>query len=175
MKHSKKGITLVELVICCAIIVMLGGACTAVLSSGATIFNQSSSTANAQLDSDVLQTFMINTLPSAVNPDTSKSLTQAKALASGTAIYVEDDVLTIQIDGNSTTIPSIKEFTYSFICAGDPAHPGARTQMVYTATLSNGATLDGGFVLCNETYDASTMEYLVDIPASVTPLCFIPD
>ena len=50
MKKSKKGITLVELVICCAIIVMLGGACTAVLASGSRVYNQSTSAATSQMD-----------------------------------------------------------------------------------------------------------------------------
>lgn len=49
MKRTKKGITLVELVVCCGIMVMLAGACTAVLVSGARLFSDSSDTARAQL------------------------------------------------------------------------------------------------------------------------------
>ena len=155
MKKSKKGVTLVELVICCAIIVMLGGACTAVLASGANIFNTSSKTANAQLDADVLQTFMINNLPSAENPDTSCSLDEAKALTDGVAIYIEDEVLTIQVDGNPTTIRSVTGFEYAFVKAGDPASESARAQFTYTASLNNGSTLSGGFILGNQKYNSS--------------------
>lgn len=171
MKRSKKGITLVELVICCAIIVMLGGACTAVLASGAQIFNTSSRTANAQLDADVLQTFMINNLPSAKNPTTEKSLTEAKALTEGIAIYVEDSTLTIQVDGNATSIRSVTELEYKFAKAGDPTSQSARAQFLYTATLTNGSTLSGGFVLGNEKYKTDWDDKTYT--ASEQPVCFI--
>lgn len=172
MKKSKKGITLVELVICCAIIVMLGGACTAVLASGAKIFNTSSQTANAQLDADVLQNFMINNLPSAQNPNYDCSLDEAKALTDGIAIYVEDNALTIQVNGNATSIRSITEFKYSFVKAGDSGSSNARTQFQYVATLNNGSTLEGGYILGNEKYSSSLPR---DLLASAQPLCFIPD
>ena len=81
MKQSKKGITLVELVICCAILVLLGGACTAVLVSGQTVFNTSSKTANAQLDADVLQTYLMNLLPPAKNIKEANRLTDVKDTA----------------------------------------------------------------------------------------------
>lgn len=173
MTKSKKGITLVELVICCAIIVMLGGACTAVLVSGANIFNTSSKTANVQLDADVLQTFMINNLPSARNPDVGSSLSEAKGLTKGVAIYVEDEVLTIQVNGNPTAIRSVKEFEYSFVRAGEPTSPNARTQFKYVATLINDTTLSGGFILGNQMYDSAWDDQTFE--ASSQPVCFIPN
>ena len=119
MKNSKKGVTLVELVICCAIIVMLGGACTAVLASGSTIFNKSSQTANAQLDSDVLQNFMMNLIPSAKNVS-QIGLTEAKGLQNGNCLYFDhenDNMFTVRADKSNTTIRSVTEFVYEIICA----------------------------------------------------------
>ena len=92
MKKSKKGVTLVELIICCGIIVMLGGACTAVLASGSTIFNQRSRMAGAQLDADVLQTYMINILPSAENiKDTPRDDAKDIAADQGEALFFNDN------------------------------------------------------------------------------------
>lgn len=169
MKNSKKGVTLVELVICCAILVMLGGACTAVLTSGAQIFNSSAQTANAQMDAEVLQNFMVKVLPSANNPITNYTLSHAKAMETGTAIYVDDDVLIIQINGTPTSINSIKELKYSFIKAGDADSTNAKTLFAYTATLINGKTLDGGFIMSNVDYSSS---FPVDVLASKQPVCF---
>lgn len=157
MKISKKGVTLVELVICCVIIVMLGGACTAVLASGSTIFNRSSQTANAQLDSDVLQNFMMNLIPSAKNVS-QIGLTEAKGLQNGNCLYFDDEndnMFTVRADKSNTTIRSVTEFEYEIICAGDPVSETARAQFVYTATLVDGSTLKGGFVLNNLKFDSS--------------------
>lgn len=159
MKKSKKGITLVELVLCCAIIVMLGGACTALLMSGNTIFNQSSSTANAQLDADVLQTYMMNLLPR-TNDISQPSLAEAKALSEGNCIFFDDendDLFTLRIDGENTTIRSIEEFEYSIVRAGAESSTTARAQLFYTVTLADGTTFSSGFVLSNIKYDDSTM------------------
>ena len=153
MRKSKKGVTLVELVICCAIIVMLGGACTAVLASGATIFNQSSSTANAQLDAEVLQNFMIDLIPSTHEIEQT-DLNTAKNSTTGTYLYFEDDVFTIQIDGKKTTIRSVTEFEYDIIRAGDPASETARAQLKYTARMADGNELEGGYVLSNVKYSS---------------------
>lgn len=175
MKNSKKGITLVELVICCAIIVMLGGACTAVLASGSNVFNTSTKTASAQLDSDVLQTFMINLIPSTKNFTNEKSLAEAKNLTQGNAFYFDDDndgLFTVRVNGNSTAIQSVSELQYSIIRAGDPNSETARAQFIYTATLKNGSTLNGGFVLSNMKYVESSMSVFTDVLASEHPFCF---
>lgn len=146
MRNSKKGVTLVELIICCAIIVMLGGACSAVLVSGATIFNKSTSTANAQLDAEVLQNFMINLIPSTQDICQTDSDT-AKASTTGSYLYFDDGKFIIQIDGVKTSIRSITEFEYDILRAGDS--DTARAQLKYTASLTDGSKLEGGFVLSN--------------------------
>jgi len=156
MKNSKKGITLVELIICCAIIVMLGGACSAVLASGATIFNQSSSTANAQLDADVLQRYMRNILPSA---KTVTQLNEGDAMDRASAKYLffdesNSNMFTIRVDGSDTSIRSISGFTYSIVRAGDADSENARIQFNYTATLTDGSILEGGFVLGNAKFQS---------------------
>lgn len=174
MKKSKKGVTLVELIICCTIIVLLGGACTAVLASGSQIFNTSSQTANAQLDSDVLQNFMMNLIPSTKTVG-QLTLSEAKALDSGNCLFFDDEndgLFTISVDGNKTTIRSVAEFEYSIIRAGDPDSDTARAQFVYTATLTDGTELHGGFVLSNMKYDAGAMDEIKDILASEKPFCF---
>ena len=157
MKHSKKGITLVELIICCAIIVMLGGACSAVLASGSTIFNTSTHTANAQLDSDVLQNFMMNLIPSTNKVD-KITVAQAKELASGNCLFFDDEndnTFTVRVNGKNTSIRSIEEFEYQIIRAGDT--DTARAQFVYAITLSDGNTPRRGFVLSNMKFHAGTM------------------
>ena len=169
MKQSKKGITLVELVICCAILVLLGGACTAVLVSGQTVFNTSSKTANAQLDADVLQTYLMNLLPPAKNIKAG-SLDEATATTEGlefNAIFFDNDnVFTLRRDKDFTTIQSIAGFQYKIVPAGEAASTSARAQLQYTITLTDGSEINGGFVLANVKYDASTLpgtEGLVDL------------
>lgn len=165
MKQSKKGITLVELVICCAILVLLGGACTAVLVSGQTVFNTSSKTANAQLDADVLQTYLMNLLPPAKNIKAG-SLDEATATTEGlefNAIFFDNDnVFTLRRGKDFTTIRSIAGFQYTIVCAGEaPTDPtddsgsGARAQLKYTITLTDGSKINGGFVLANVKYSSS--------------------
>lgn len=172
MRKSKKGITLVELVICCTIIVLLGGACSAVLASGATIFNQSTSTANAQLDAEVLQSFMMNLIPS--THDVSQiSVDEAKALADGSCLYFDsenDGKFTVQVDGKKTTIRSIKEFEYEIVRAGDPASDTARAQLKYTVHLVGGSKMEGGFVLSNVKFTAP--DFTGKAKVSENPLCF---
>ena len=156
MKKSKKGVTLVELVICCAIIVMLGGACTAVLASGSTIFNQSSRMAGAQLDADVLQTYMINILPSAEN--IKKTLRDdAKDIAAdqGEALFFNDNgEFTIRSNGSDTTIRSITKFTYKVVRAGDSSSTTAKSQFQYEVTFNDGSVYSGGFMMSNITFSA---------------------
>lgn len=159
MKHSKKGITLVELVICCAIIVMLGGACSAVLASGSRIFNTSSHTANAQLDANVVQNYMMNLIPSS-NEVNQITVEEAKVLTDGNCLFFDDEndgLFTIRIAGKNTTIHSVEEFEYKIIRAGDPDSETARAQLVYTMTLSDNSTLSGGFVLSNMKFDDGLM------------------
>ena len=149
MKKNKRGVTLVELIICCAIIVMLGGACSAVIASGATVFNQSSRTANAQLDADVLQTLLLNSLPS-TSSFQQVTLENAMESTDGTCLFFdEDETFTISSNGKLTTICSITGFTYSVIRAGDDGSPYARAQLQYTVTLTDGSSFNGGFVLSN--------------------------
>lgn len=175
MKQSKKGITLVELVICCAILVLLGGACTAVLVSGQTVFNTSSKTANAQLDADVLQTYLMNLLPPAKNIKEANRLTDVKDTANEfNAIFFDNEnVFTLRRGKDFTTIRSIAGFQYTIVCAGEaPTDPtddsgsGARAQLKYTITLTDGSKINGGFVLANVKYDAKALpgtEGLVDL------------
>ena len=176
MKQSKKGITLVELVICCAIIVLLGGACTAVLVSGQTIFNTSSKTANAQLDADVLQTYLMNLLPPAKNVG-QIALADAKVLENGNCIFFDNDngnLFTLRVDKENTTIRSISGFEYSVVRAGEDTSDTARAQLKYTVTLTDGSTFDGGFVLGNLKYD-DTMSSITG-SAKDNPLSFnVPD
>lgn len=152
MHKSKKGVTLVELVICCAIIVMLGGACSAVLASGSRIFNTSSHSANAQLDANVIQNYMMALIPSA-NEVSSTTIDDAKESTTGNCLFFDNDVFTIRIKDKKTTIRSVEEFTYDILCAGDPDSETARAQFVYTITLSDGNTLSGGFVFINLSYN----------------------
>ena len=173
MKNSKKGITLVELIICCAIITMLAGACTTVLASGSHIFNQSSQAANAQLDSDLLQTSLMNLIPSAHNVSKDMSLEEAKDLTTGYAIYFDDDnegQFTLLNNGRATTVRSVKEFEYSIVCAGVPGT--ARAQFVYEAVMVDGSKLNGGFIFSNLKYDEETMADFDSISAADTPVCF---
>ena len=158
MKQSKKGITLVELVICCAILVLLGGACTAVLVSGQTVFNTSSKTANAQLDADVLQTYLMNLLPPAKNIKAG-SLDEATVTTEKfNAIFFDNDnVFTLRRGKDFTTIQSIAGFQYKIVPAGETTSTSARAQLQYTITLTDGSEIKGGFVLANVKYDASTL------------------
>lgn len=159
MKQSKKGITLVELVICCAILVLLGGACTAVLVSGQTVFNTSSKTANAQLDADVLQTYLMNLLPPAKNIKKADSLDDVKNTTKEfNAIFFDNDnVFTLRRGKDFTTIQSIAGFQYKIVPAGEAASTSARAQLQYTITLTDSSEINGGFVLANVKYDADVL------------------
>lgn len=170
MKRSKKGITLVELVITCAIIVLLGGACTSVLVSGQSIFNTSTKSANAQLDADVLQTYLMNLLPPSKNINKLDSVDDAKNQATGNYLYFNDGQFTLRSEGKDTVISSVTEFAYSVVPAGDPASAKVRAQLQYTITLKDGSTLEGGFVMGNVAYDAT----MVSIAGNVhdNPLSF---
>lgn len=128
MKNSKKGVTLVELVICCAILVLLAGACTALLVSGQSAFNTSSQAANSQLESSVLQTHLLNIVPRAsnivpVDATDTDTFAQVKEMtqADGHCLYFQDGVLVIRTGGKDYFIDTIAEFEYDIQVAG----PGA--------------------------------------------------
>lgn len=148
MKHTKKGVTLVELVITCAIIVMLGGACTAVLISGQHVYSTSASAANATLEANVLQTYMLNLLPSS----SQVNLVDEDDIGDdGNYLYFNDeDQFVIQTDGKTTIVNGVTKFDYSFKRAG--VSGTSRAQFVYTATLNDGSTYSGGFILGNVKY-----------------------
>lgn len=148
MKRTKKGVTLVELVICCAIIVMLGGACTAVLISGQHVYTTSASAANATLEADVLQTYMLNLLPSTSRVNL---VDEGNIGDDGNYLYFNDEGdFVIQVDGKKTIVNGVTGFTYSFEKAG--ASDTARAQFVYTATMDDGSSYTGGFILGNVKY-----------------------
>lgn len=146
INRNKKGVTLVELVICCAIIVMLGGACTALLMSGNTIYNRSSASANAQLDADVLQTYMLNILPRC-NKVKADRLEGSEV----NCIYFNGDgKFCLERGGSVTTITAISKLEYEVVKAGNS--DTSRAQLVYTVTLDDGSTFTSGFVLANLPY-----------------------
>ena len=161
MKNSKKGVTLVELIICCAIMVMLGGACSAVIASGATVFNRSTRTAGAQLESDALQNYMINILPSVNNIniyDNSAMLNESKYVFLNAE---NEDHFTIRSNGTNTAIRSIKEFKYAVISAG--SNTDARAQFIFVATIDDGSQLTGGYVMSNVRFSAVPDEMKLEV------------
>ena len=172
MKKSKKGITLVELVICCAIIVMLGGACTAVLMSGEIIYSNSSKAATAQMDANVVQTYMKNLLPSSTGILQTDNDT-AKASTTGTYLFFDGNTFTIRIDGSDNTVRSVSGMQYSLVRAGDPNSANARVQFQYTVTLTDNSVFTGGYVLSNVGYDSATMDAICDQELSTSPLCIL--
>lgn len=178
MKTSKKGITLVELIICCGIIVMLGGACTAVLMSGERIFSRSSSSANAQLDTDVVQSYLTYILPRATTITQLPDSSAASIPSTGVCVYFDetDDTFVIRVDGKDTAIRSVTSFTYSLVRAGDPLSVSARAQFVYTFGTNDGASYTSGFVLSNKAYSdiiaQADMTSTTDVDAAEHPICF---
>jgi len=179
LNNSKKGVTLVELVVSCTIMVLLAGACTAVLLSGQKLFLSSTQTANNQLEANLLQTTILKALPSAAKVSV-KNLNDVKADTTGVGIYFDDNTFTVQNKGNSITVNNVDEFEFSFEMVGkeiaitpavtpDPADPSAtaipavmsdtaRTQFVYTAKLEDGSEISGGIVLSNVIYKNSGVE-----------------
>ena len=153
MKKSKKGVTLVELVICCAITVMLAGACTAVLISGQRVWKSGSESANAQMTADVIQTSLYGKLPSydkatAAHKDSETEYSYTVSAATGTVIYIsEDDGLVIRTNGKNMTLDDVKDMTVSLLKVG--SKESARTQFNYTATLVDGREFSGGIVISN--------------------------
>ena len=179
MKKSKKGVTLVELIICCGIIVMLGGACTAVLLSGQRIFNTSSGSAGAQLDTDVVQAYLTNVVPRATNIGQPSDVS---AITAGTCLYFAgggSDVFTIRIDGKETSIRSVSDFKYQIVPAGTA--DSARSQFLYELTMDDGSTYSSGFIMGNLAYtkiidvDHNPVDFVSfsgEISAKTYPVCF---
>lgn len=169
MKRTKKGVTLVELVICCGIMVMLGAACTALIASSSSAFNTGVTSANAQLEADVLQAYLLECIPSTKNME-QVSAESAANLPSGCSLFFNQDGDCIfRRNGKDTIIRSISEISYEIIPAGaplpvDPDDPDAiesvsasvRAQFVYTAKLTDGSSFKGGFVMCNLSYATLT-------------------
>ena len=167
MKKSKKGVTLVELIICCAITVLLAGACTAVLISGQRVWKSGSDSANAQMTADVMQTNFYNRL-SSVNGAEITTVSAAKTPLAGAgltldgsfALYMDGEdgakIFTMDAGGNLTTLEDVEKFEFSFTKAGAEASTTARAQFVYTATLADGREFSGGLVISNLQYEDIT-------------------
>ena len=151
MNNSKKGVTLVELVICCVIMVLLAGACTAVVLSGQKMFLSGSRSANIQLEANALQTAIVNALPNMVKVE-SKTVADTKSTTEGVGIYFDGDVLTIRSAGADMTINSVNGLKCEFKRVGKSDSDTARAQFVYTATMSDGTIVSGGVVLTNTKY-----------------------
>ena len=164
MKRSKKGFTLVELIICCAIMTMLAGACTALLMSGEKLFSTGSKSALTQMDVNLLQTTMLNRLPSAnavelvLGEIPEEQATPGQDEKNVTEIFFDDvdgeKVFTIRYDGKGTTIPEIKSFTCYLLPIG--ASETARAQFNYTATCKNGDVYSGGMALSTMNFATTT-------------------
>jgi len=161
MNKSKKGVTLVELIICCVVMILLGGACTAVLVSGQKLFNSGSNAANTQLEANVIQTTIVNGLPS-MRVIEKKPLADAKATTTGTSIFFDGDTFTIRQNGIDITVNAVEGFSYKLDKVGQAASTTAKVQFVYTATMDDGSSVSGGVVLTNTTYNSS-MEALESI------------
>ena len=164
MKRSKKGFTLVELIICCAIITMLAGACTALLMSGEKLFSTGSKSAASQMDVSLLQTTLLNRLPSTkvVNPLTGAAAEAAQTSddANSTYLFFDDEgVFVIRYGGKNTTIREISEFEYTLNKIG--SSDTARTQFSYSVVCKDGTRYTGGMAL-------STMRFAIAGADSVT-------
>ena len=174
MKRSKKGFTLVELIICCAIMTMLAGACTALLMSGEKLFSTGSKSALTQMDVNVLQTTILNRLPSAnavelvLGEIPEEQATPGADEKNVTELFFDEvdgkQVFTIRHDGKGTTIPEIEEFTCYLMPIG--ASTTARAQLNYTATCKNGDVYSGGMALSTMNFATATSD--ADFPAALT-------
>ena len=150
-KRSKRGITLVELAICCAITLLLGGGCLTVLLSGRDMFDKGAQTADAMLEADIFQTLMMQQLPSVTgiaqtDPDDISKNETCRRLA------VEDNAVTIHIGDNVIRLAAISDCRYSVIPAGLPTSDSAQSQLVYTLYFKDGTSLSGGFVMTGIRY-----------------------
>lgn len=150
MKQSKKGFTLVELIICCAIITMLAGACTALLMSGEKLFSTGSKSAASQMDVTLLQTTLLNRLPStkvveALTDSAAETAQEGTADGSTYLFFNDEGVFVIRYGGKNTTIREISEFEYTLSKIG--SSETARTQFSYTVVCKDGTQYTGGLAL----------------------------
>lgn len=155
--RSKRGITLVELAICCAITLLLGTACLTVLLSGRGMFDKGVQTANSMLEADIFQTFMMQQLPYAtgIAQTVPNDLAQSERYSHLTA---ENGKLTIDTGGSTICLATIKDCSYAVIPAGLPSSKLTQPQLVYTLHFEDGASLSGGFVMANMRYEDALME-----------------
>lgn len=156
---SKSGITLVELAICCAITLLLGGACLTVLLFGRDMFDKGAQTADAMLEAEIFQTFMLQQLPSA----TRVAQTEPNSIGQGetySRLTVENGDLMIDTGGSVICLSAIEDLDYAVIPAGPPSSDSARPQLVYTLYFGDGTSLSGGFVMVNMRYDEELMAEL---------------
>ena len=163
MRKSKKGITLVEMVIACVIMVLLGGACTAVLVSGQKLFLSGTTMANNQLDSNVVQTTMLKALPKTERVIWKNTVNSARAEDTGVSIFFEIDAagevgsLVIRQNETEITVNKVKDFSYSFERVGqkndaEPTLETAKAQFIYTVVMEDDSVITGGVVLTNVRY-----------------------
>ena len=182
MNKSKKGITLVEMIICCVLMVLLAGACTAVLVSGQKLFASGSETANSQLEANLLQTALLKALPSATCVE-ARPVSGIESDTENVSIFFDGDVLTIRQKGSNITVNKVKELTISFKkagldSAGEPegggtGSDGVRTMFTYEASLEDGSKVTGGMALTNVPYDEESFPgisgKLTELAVSGTP------
>ena len=180
MKNSKRGVTLTELIICCAIIVLVSGACTSVLMSGHKIFNNSANSANAQLETDVLQTYLTNMIPRAPAIRQLTDIEEVDALNANVkdCIYIDENgTFFIRVDGKDVEISAIVDFEYMLKPAGKNVNR-RRPQFVYKVTLQDGTSYTSGFVIGNLIYDFAVgqagSDYTSFQSVSDRPVCFTP-
>ena len=152
--RSKKGLTLVELAICCAITLLLGGACLSLLLSGRSLFDKGAQSANSTMETDILQTFMMQQLPAAMEIE---QITDRDSVQPSTAstLSVEDGALVICRNGTEIQLSTITELHYTIIRAGISASHTAAPQLCYTVHFKDGSSFNAGFVLVNMKYDAA--------------------
>lgn len=194
MKHSKKGVTLVELVICCGILVLLGAGCTALLMSGENAFSTGAKATSAHLDASTVQTHLMKAIPSAKSVALISDEEAATLPAGNCLFFNEENDFIIRNNGNEIKLDAITGFTYSFVKAGETVEAAAedptegtadaegeedagnaayaRAQFVYTITTSSGSKLDGGFLLSNFAYDKLIAALEADAAVAGTEIDF---
>ena len=179
MKHSKKGVTLVELIICCGILGLLGLGCTTLLLSGHNAFSSGAKATESQMDLALVQNQLIKFVPSASSFTISPDESNVQSKGHYVSFQENEDgskVFTVRNNGKDITAESIASFTYQIIRAAEAAPEAteppagatestepvenedasqgyARAQFVYTVRTKDGSTFKGGFLLCNLAYD----------------------
>lgn len=176
MRKNKRGVTLVELIICCGIMVMVGGACTAVLMSGHNIFNNSANAANTQLDADVIQMYLTNAVPRATAISQIEMATddlevaEARSKITGCCLYFHDDTFYIRSNGKDIAIPSVVDFKYHLENSGKTGSTSARALFTYTVTGTDGSSYSSGFVLGNIPLSKAASGLKTETSANDTPV-----